>query len=86
MSGRRKLFEAGFFEVMSTKMIEINLEENPCPELCIVRSLLTTGRMDFTIGPRPPKHLFLRGEAMDVTTLAETQIRHYGEIKVDPMR
>ena len=37
----RKLYESGFFEGVATETIEINLEENPFPDLCVARSLLT---------------------------------------------
>jgi hypothetical protein len=83
-TGSRKLFEAGFFEAMSTQTVEINLEENPFPDLCIVRSLLTAARLGFDIGPKLAKYLVSRSEGMTVANLGEVQLRHYGEIRADP--
>jgi len=80
----RKLFECGFFEAIATETVEINLEENPFPDLCVVRSLLTAARLGFCIGPRLAKYLAVQGEGMTRARMSDVQLKHYGEIKSDP--
>jgi hypothetical protein len=80
----RRLFSCGFFEGIATETIEINLEENPFPDLCVIRSLLTAARLGFAIGPKLAKYLVSRSEGMTRARINEIQVQHYGEAKSDP--
>jgi hypothetical protein len=43
----RNLYSRGFFEALASKVLEVNLEPNPYPELAIVRSLVTAANLRF---------------------------------------
>ena len=46
----RRIYAHGFFESLLNRCIDINLEDNPFPELCVVRSLVTAVRLRFSLG------------------------------------
>ncbi len=48
---KREIYSKGFFESILDRTIEINLEENPNPRMCIVRSLSVAKKYKFAIGP-----------------------------------
>ena len=54
---KREIYSKGFFEAIIKKTIEINLEDNPYPAVCIVRSLAVANRFKFAIGPRLAKYI-----------------------------
>lgn len=43
--------EAGFFDSIERRTIDINLEANPYPLLCLAKSLNLASRLGFSIGP-----------------------------------
>lgn len=55
--GKREIYSKGFFEAILKKTIEINLEENPNPSMCIVRSLSVASKFKFAIGPKLAKYI-----------------------------
>lgn len=81
INGRRSFFENSFFEAIATQVVEINLEENPFPDLCVVRSLLTAARLDFAIGSRLKKYIKEKGQSLRPRDIEEIQRSHYGEVK-----
>jgi len=48
---KRVIYSKGFFEAILNRTIEINLEENPNPTACVVRSLRVAKKFKFAIGP-----------------------------------
>src|SRR5712692_641684 len=48
----RRLYSHGFFEAIAARVVDINLESNPFPALCVIRSLLTAARLNFEISHR----------------------------------
>ncbi|GEM_PF-1106031 len=54
---KRKIHAKGFFEAILKKTIEINLEDNPNPAMCIVRSLRIANKFRFAIGPKLARYI-----------------------------
>ena len=54
---KRNIYSKGFFESILKKTIEINLEDNTNPAMCIVRSLNTATKFRFAIGPKLAKYI-----------------------------
>jgi hypothetical protein len=79
----RNVYERGFFDAMSRRVVEINLEENPYPDLCIVRSLLVASKIDFAIGPRLAGYIAFHSKKFDVDALVHAQAAHYGVVRRD---
>lgn len=76
----RRVYTNGFFEAISSRTIDINLEENPCPELCVVRSLITAAKLGFALGPRLARYVAYHGKKASMEELVEFQQSHYGHV------
>jgi hypothetical protein len=74
----RRVYEHGFFEALREQKLEINFEENPFPSLCVVRTLVTAARLQFSIGPKLAKYLVHYGKIFSAEELVEVQVNHYG--------
>ncbi|MFC1738662.1 hypothetical protein ACFL1G_06405 [Planctomycetota bacterium] len=74
---KRKIYSKGFFEAILKKTIEINLEENPNPNTCIIRSLNVAKRFKFAIGPKLAKFIAHHARQTDLEELWKLyQIRY----------
>lgn len=83
-SGRaRQIYSHGFFEAVRDKLLEINLEDNPFPALCMVRSLITARHLDYSIGPRLLHYLYYHGSRISLEEMEAVQRAHYGHVKLD---
>lgn len=79
----RRMFSAGFFEGIRDKQVEINLEKNPFPALCIVRSIITAQRLRFSLGPNLVRYLLHHERKISLEELEAAQLSHYGHIRLD---
>jgi len=77
-----------FFHGIISRTIEINREENPFPELCVVRSLVlaaklqwNSGNQPWKIGPKLLRYLVAHGTQMSEIDFIEVQRKHYGRIE-----
>lgn len=75
---QRRVYSYGFFEAMQRRTVDINLEENPYPSLCVVRSLVTAARLRFAIAPRLARYILREGKRAGLEELIEVQRSHYG--------
>lgn len=80
----REIYSNGFFEAVLEKKLEINLEENPFPILCVLRSLTMAARLDFTIGPRLARYILEVGRKTTPEELCELQWSHYKRTTYTP--
>lgn len=80
---KRTIYSHGFFEAFLNRTVEINLEENPYPALCIVRSLLTTSRLNFAMGPLLTRYILHHRRNIEIEELLSVQRNHYGRIFMD---
>ena len=79
----RRIFSGDdqFFRGITTRTIEINREENPFPELCVVRALVMAANLQWKVGPRLLAYLGKHGDAMSPTDFEAIQEKHYGKIQ-----
>ena len=82
----REVYEAGFYEAMETQILEINLEENPAPGKCVVRSLITAARLGYRIGSRLGAYIVRHGTRMSTADFAEAQRSQYGFVWCEEAR
>jgi len=71
-----------FFKAILNETIEINREENPFPNLCVVRSLIMAANLRYKIGPNLSRYIEKHGSIASVQELEEVQQKHYGRVKV----
>ena len=82
-NGEDRIYSHGFFEALSNRTLEINLEENPFPETCLVRSLLLASKLQFDVGPRLARYIALHSRKMSLQELERVQKAHYGSVEFD---
>ena len=81
---KRTLYTNGLFESFASSCLEINLEQNPYPELCVVRSLLTLRKLGFSAGPNLARYLVEHGAHLSPRQLVDAQLAHYGNVLLAP--
>jgi len=79
----RQVFSQNFFRAIVERQVEINLEENPFPALCVVRSLVTARRLQFSLGPRLVRFILHHTYHLALEELEAVQQSHYGRILLD---
>lgn len=72
-----------FFEGIIDRVLEINLEDNPFPALCIVRAFVFASTTQFAIGPGLATYLVHNASLITDEELAVVQQKHYGCIRCD---
>jgi hypothetical protein len=82
-SGGRRIHERGFFESLRSRTIELNRPENPFPDLCVARALVTAARLEFTIGPKLVQFLLGTCETVSPLRIVEAQRKHYRHVFFD---
>lgn len=86
LPGRSREIYSGsdqFFDGVLNRTLEINREENPYPELCVVRALVIAASLDFRVGPRLAAYIVRNGERLTIRDLDEVQAKHYGQRRQD---
>jgi hypothetical protein len=78
-----KIFSNGFFESILTRTLEINMEENPFPETCVVRSLMMASMLNFGIGPKLATYILRHSKTTSLKELQRIQKVHYGFVALD---
>jgi hypothetical protein len=74
---KREIYSKGFFEAILDRTIEINLEENPNPRTCIVRSLNVAKKFKFAIGPNLARYIKRYANQIGLEELLELyQVRY----------
>jgi hypothetical protein len=77
----RAVYAERFFESIASQIVDINYQQNPYPELCVVRSLLTAYRLNMAIAPELCVYIARVGEHMRPTDLEAVQFDHYGRVR-----
>lgn len=75
------LFEAGFFDAVRTKMLDINLEDNPYPALAAVRAIATAEKLRYSLSPRLCQYILNTEKDHGSDALVNAQDSHYGYIR-----
>lgn len=76
-----EVFEAGFFEAIRTKTLDINLEDNPYPALAAVRALATAEKLGYSLSPRLGRYILETERKLGSEALVNAQDSHYGYVR-----
>jgi hypothetical protein len=83
-SGRqRQVFGQRFFSAIESRTVGINHAENPFPELCVVRALLTAARLNFRLSNGLVEYVVAAGAEMTPRDLEVVQTAHYGKVRCE---
>ncbi len=82
-SGRRRVYASGFFEALQTRVLDINLEENPYPELSAIRTLVTAAKLEFNLSKRLAEYVAYQIDKTPLEEFVDIQLKHYGLAKFD---
>lgn len=77
----RQVFECGFFDGWNSKVLDINLERNPFPSVCIARTLTISRNFGFSLSVRLAMYLFEMLGRISLTSIEQAQKKHYGHVK-----
>jgi hypothetical protein len=84
--GRARRLYSGddqFFNGVLSRTLEVNREENPFPELCVVRALIMAADLNFRIGPKLAHYISRHGAHLTPLEIDELQQKHYGQRRAD---
>jgi hypothetical protein len=79
---KRALYSSGFAEAISSKILDINFEPNPFPQLCIIRGLLTATRHGLLLSSRLAHYIAVRANRREIAEIMNVQFRHYGVVRL----
>src|SRR5262249_14739947 len=82
----RGIAEHGFLEAMRTRTIDINLEPNPFPELCVVRTLALARNLRLSLSSRLVQSLARQLRPPGTAELLAVQLAPYGSPRVTAAR
>lgn len=74
---KREIYSKGFFEAILDKTIEINLNENPNPHTCVIRSLSVAMKFGFAIGPKLARYIIHYTRQIELEKLLELYQARY---------
>jgi len=79
----RTIYENGFYHGITSKLIDINFEPNPYPDVCVIRALIMAAKLQFVISPRLASFICLRTNQQEpvLNRLQQAQFSHYGQIR-----
>jgi hypothetical protein len=66
---KRPLYSFGFAEAISTRVLDINFEPNPFPQLCVIRGLLTAFRHSLLLSPRLARYMLEQGKRSEIAEI-----------------
>jgi len=78
-----QIYDGGFFEAASTRILDINFEENPYPLLAAVRAILTAQNLNFSIATRLSAYILRVAETeKSLQPFTDVQLSHYGQVRL----
>lgn len=83
---RRKVHSSGFFEGLQSRTLDINLEENPFPELAAVRTLITAAKLQYSMSRRLATYVIHYANKTPLEQLVSVQLNHYGMARLNEDR
>jgi hypothetical protein len=78
----RRIYESGFYDGWIQNVLDINMVENPHPEICFARTLQISRRFGFRVSQRLAIYLWETFNKTPILKLQEAQHRHYGRIQI----
>jgi hypothetical protein len=79
----RQIYSSGFFEAIRTRILDINLEENPFPELSAIRTLVTASTLKYGMSKRLARYVVHHVTSAPLEYSVEVQLSHYGRARLD---
>ena len=76
----RRIYEHGFFCGLTKSLLDINMIENPHPEICFTRTLHIAKKFGFRITHRLAVYLWEMFEKHPILKLQEAEKKHYGKV------
>lgn len=77
-----KIYEHGFFKAVASKLIDINFEPNPYPDICAIRSLITAAKLHFSLSRKLALFICSRANMpASIDRWHDAQISHYGQVR-----
>ncbi|MEM6814168.1 MAG: hypothetical protein AAF600_07195 [Bacteroidota bacterium] len=74
----RKIVTDGFLDATKEKVLELNLQDNPFPELNIARALYSAKRLKYTFGPKLMEFISASLKRHDEDEILQIYERKYG--------
>ncbi len=71
-----------FFDGIRTQTLELNREDNPYPDLTVVRALVLAASLRFRIGPRLANYIASAGIDLEAGRFEDLQRGHYGHVRL----
>jgi hypothetical protein len=82
----RTIYSAGFFESLNDKVLDINFEPNPNPDLCIVRSITMALRLNWSISRRLGTYIVEHASSIPLERLTAIHESHYRKVRIRQTR
>jgi hypothetical protein len=79
---KRRLYSFGFTKAISSRILDINFEPNPFPQLCIIRGLLTAARHRLLVSPRLAEYMTQNADRTEIAEIVRVQFKHYGVVRL----
>jgi hypothetical protein len=79
----RAIYERGFYQGISTRVIDINYEPNPSPDVCIARALIMAAKLQFALSRRLAHFIcsWTSRQQDALAALGHAQLTHYGQMR-----
>lgn len=72
-----------FLDFIKKKEIDLVMEENPFPELCVINTMYYQKKMNFKLSKKLREYIINKEEIIPITELLDIQIKHFNEILFD---
>lgn len=82
----RRIYRDGLDKLEDSQELEIELEANPFPALCVVRSLKLSSDWQIPMGARLVEYCLKTMATLPLEAFLEVQTRHYGSVYFDATR
>lgn len=79
----RQIYESHFFAGFRDRVVDINFEQNPYPQLCVVRSMVAAARLRFSISRRLATYIAEHSEGVLLKEFEDVQRQHYGHLVIN---
>ncbi len=83
---KRALYSFGFAEAIASKVLDINFEPNPFPQLCVIRGLLTATRHNLLLSPKLARYITRHADRSEIAEIMHVQVGHYGVARLGNRR
>lgn len=79
--GGRKIYDGGFEDALRLRLLDINLEQNPFPALCVVRAFHLAKSYRLNFSPNLVRYITSWMDALSDDEMLDAQLTHYGEVE-----